>query len=111
MTTTTPTDLRSSRQVTRLARIGAAVQRQGALVALVLLVLFGVLRYGDTFYGAYNVSEMLRYNSMFGLIGLGMTFVIMTGGIDLSVGAVVALASVLGALFSPYGLIPALLVP
>src|SRR2546423_6679671 len=48
---------------------------------------------------------------MFGLIALGMTFVIMTGGIDLSVGAVAALGSVVAALLSPYGAWPALIVP
>ncbi len=86
------------------------LQRQGALVALILLIIFGSLRYTG-FLSAYNIFEMLRYNSMFGLIALGMTFVIMTGGIDLSVGAVAALTSVLAAMISPYGLIPALLVP
>src|SRR5512134_3479259 len=103
MATLPTTHIRSSQQASNWTRITSALQRQGALIVLVLLVLFGVLRYGDTFYGAYNISEMLRYNSMFGLIGLGMTFVIMTGGIDLSVGSLVALASVLAALFSPYG--------
>ena len=46
---------------------------------------------------------------MFGLIALGMTFVIMTGGIDLSVGSVVAFSSVVSALLSPQGLWPATL--
>jgi galactofuranose transport system permease protein len=55
------------------------------------------------------VLSVLRYNSMFALIALGMCFVIMTGGIDLSVGTVAAMASVVSALLSPYGLIPALL--
>ena len=48
--------------------------------------------------------SVLRYNSMFALISLGMCFVIMTGGIDLSVGATAACASVVSALLSPYGL-------
>lgn len=95
----------TSRRV-RLTRI---LQQQGALAALVVLVLFGALRY-DGFLSAYNISEFLRYNSMFGLIALGMTFVIMTGGIDLSVGAVAAMASVIAALVSPYGLFPTLVV-
>jgi ribose transport system permease protein len=87
------------------------LQRQGALIALVLLVIFGVVRYGDTFYSAYNISEMLRYNAMFGLIALGMAFVIMTGGIDLSVGKLAAMSSVVAALLSPYGVLPAIGVP
>src|SRR3954447_17518143 len=88
------------------ARAAALLQRQGALVALVLLVLFGTLRY-DNFLSVYNIASVLRYNSMFGLIALGMTFVIITGGIDLSVGAVAALASVVAALVSPAGLLAA----
>jgi galactofuranose transport system permease protein len=111
MAATSPTNLRAGQAAGSRARLVSALQRQGALIALVLLVLFGVLRYGDTFYGSYNISEMLRYNSMFGLIGLGMTFVIMTGGIDLSVGKMAALASVLAALLSPYGLLVAFAVP
>src|SRR5277367_1919558 len=42
---------------------------------------------------------------MFALVALGMCFVIMTGGIDLSVGATAALGSVVSALLSPYGII------
>jgi ribose/xylose/arabinose/galactoside ABC-type transport system permease subunit len=72
-------------------------------VALVALLLFGVVRYGENFYSEYNIQEVLRYNAMFGLIALGMTFVIMTGGIDLSVGAVAAMSSVVLALLSPHG--------
>jgi len=79
------------------------LQRQGALVALLVLFIFGVLRYGENFYGRYNMTELLRYNAMFGLIALGMTFVIMSGGIDLSVGAVAALSSVVLAQLSPHG--------
>ncbi|MGL4238493.1 ABC transporter permease, partial [Tabrizicola sp.] len=47
--------------------------------------------------------------SMFALVSLGMCFVIMTGGIDLSVGSVAALSSVAAAYASPYGLVPGLL--
>ncbi len=82
--------------------------RYGVLLALVALILFGWLRY-DNFLGAFNVLSVLRYNSMFALIALGMCFVIMTGGIDLSVGSTAALGSVVAALLSPYGLLPGLL--
>ena len=78
------------------------------LIALVLLILFGALRY-DHFLGAFNVLSVLRYNSMFALTSLGMCFVIMTAGIDLSVGTTAACASVVSALLSPYGLLPGLL--
>lgn len=90
----------------RLSRFNGA--GLGVLLALVLLVGFGAWRY-DGFMGSYNVLSVLRYNSMFALVGLGMCFVIMTGGIDLSVGSVAALASVVSALLSPYGLLAGLL--
>ena len=79
----------------------------GVVIALAALVLFGFLRY-DRFLSTFNVMSVLRYNSMFALVSLGMCFVIMTGGIDLSVGAVAAMGSVASALASPYGLAPGL---
>jgi galactofuranose transport system permease protein len=82
--------------------------RQRVMIALILLILFGALRY-DHFLGAYNVLSVLRYNSMFALTSLGMCFVIMGAGIDLSVGTTAAFASVVSALLSPYGLLPGLL--
>lgn len=110
MTSFSATTGRSTQQVGRRARLVSTIQQQAALLALVLLLFFGAVRY-EGFFSVYNITELLRYNSMFGLIALGMTFVIMTGGIDLSVGAVAALASVLAALLSPYGLLPAIGLP
>ncbi|MEM9223190.1 MAG: ABC transporter permease [Pseudomonadota bacterium] len=72
-------------------------------VALFALIGFGLLRY-DNFGGAYNISSFLNYNAMFIAIALGMCFVIMTGGIDLSVGSVAAFTSVVAAYLSPYGI-------
>ncbi|MCX8279852.1 ABC transporter permease [Phyllobacterium sp. 0TCS1.6C] len=74
----------------------------GVVIALILLVLFGWARY-DYFLGFFNITSVLRYNAMFALVALGMCFVIMTGGIDLSVGSTAALGSVVAALASPYG--------
>jgi ribose/xylose/arabinose/galactoside ABC-type transport system permease subunit len=86
----------------RISGAGLAVA-----VALALLVTFGGVRY-DGFLSAYNILTVLRYNSMFALVGLGMCFVIMTGGIDLSVGSVAAMSSVVSALASPYGVLAGL---
>lgn len=87
----------------RGAEVFAEVGRYGVLVALLALILFGWQRY-DNFLGSYNIFSFLRYNSMFALVALGMCFVIMTGGIDLSVGSTAALASVTAALASFNGL-------
>ncbi len=84
------------------------VRSQGVLIALVLLILFGAWRY-EGFIGSYNILTLLRYNSMFALVSLGMCFVIMTGGIDLSVGSTAAMSSVVAALMSTYGAVAGLL--
>ena len=73
--------------------------RFGVIAALLALIAFGALRY-DNFLSPFNILSFLRYNSMFCLIALGMAFVIISGGIDLSVGAVAAMASVCAALLS-----------
>jgi ribose/xylose/arabinose/galactoside ABC-type transport system permease subunit len=78
------------------------------MLALLGLILFGWARY-DNFISSFNILSFLRYNSMFALIALGMCFVIITGGIDLSVGGVAAMSSVVAALASPYGLVPGVL--
>ena len=94
---------------TARARAVSAIQRQGALIALAVLVVFGVVRYGPSFYSVYNVFDaFLNNNTYYALIALGMTFVIISGGIDLSVGSVAVLAAVAAAQLSAYGLLPAL---
>ena len=91
---------RASGETGRMVRL---ISRNNVLIALLLLILFGALRY-QNFLGVFNVLTVLRYNSMFALVSLGMCFVIMSGGIDLSVGTCAALGSVVSALLSPYGL-------
>src|SRR4051812_15639556 len=92
----------------RRARAFALLQHQGALIALVIASIFGFQRYG-TFLTPENLLNVLRQNSMVGLVALGMTFVILTGGIDLSVGALLAVAGAIAAAMSPHGSAVALL--
>lgn len=80
-----------------------STQNIGVWVALAALILFGTLRY-ENFDSTYNIVSFLNYNSMFIVIAVGMCFVIMTGGIDLSVGSVAAFTSVVAAYLSPYGI-------
>src|SRR5919206_4128107 len=93
-------------RVTR-ARVASVLQRQGALVALILVAAFATARY-ERFLTEENLTNVLRQNSMLGLVALGMTFVILTGGIDLSVGSLVAVAGVVAASLAGRGLFIAL---
>ena len=74
------------------------------MIALAALIVFGAVRYGSSFYSVYNIFDaFLNNNTYYALIALGMTFVIITGGIDLSVGSVAVLAAVAAARLSVYG--------
>lgn len=73
---------------------GAAGRHAGLVAALVLLVLIGVVTKPDNFATSSNIVSILSLAATIGVITVGMTFVIIGGGIDLSVGAVMALASV-----------------
>lgn len=81
-------------------------RQQGALIALIVVVIFSFIRYDN--FDTLTIYSILNFNTQFGLIALGMTFVIMTGGIDLSVGGIAALASVVVALTSGHGFFYAL---
>jgi len=81
------------------ARVSAYVQRFGILIALVLLCV--VLSFANEFFlTTRNIVNVLRQTSINGILAIGMTFVILTRGIDLSVGSVVALAGVVSAAFA-----------
>jgi len=88
------------------ARAATLLQRQGALVALIAVCIFGFARYAS-FATPENLLNVVRQNSMLGLVALGMTFVILTGGIDLSVGALLAVAGVVAARLSGSGAVAA----
>ncbi|MCP9494527.1 MAG: ABC transporter permease [Pyrinomonadaceae bacterium MAG19_C2-C3] len=92
----------------RRACVASFIQKQGALIVLVLLCVVAAFRY-DNFLTEANLQNILRQNSMLALVALGMTFVILTGGIDLSVGSFVALAGVIAANLAGQGTIVALL--
>lgn len=87
----------------------------GALLALALLLVFNLI-FTEGFVSMQTFNVNLTQVTTIVLVGVGMTLVIATGGIDLSVGALMAIAGVLaplifGAMPGPMGLFLALLVP
>lgn len=79
----------------------------GILALLFVLCLFMAITSSDPWYkvtsGTFlqpnNVENLLRRTSLYGILGIGVAFVIITGGIDLSVGSVVCLSGCLLAIF------------
>lgn len=83
----------------------------GALVGLIVLfILFSFL--SPAFLQVYNLINILRQSSINLILTVGMTFIILTGGIDLAVGGIQALVGTLvaGCLVGGMPLIPALLI-
>ncbi|WP_127131155.1 ABC transporter permease [Georgenia sp. SYP-B2076] len=66
----------------------------GLVIALVLLCVVGVVTAGERFASLDNVMTILRLAAVIGVLSVGMTFVITGGGIDLSIGSVMGLATV-----------------
>ncbi len=77
----------------------------GTLLTLVIMLVVGESRYGGErgFVSVKLFSNLLQDNAYLLVLAIGMTFVIITGGIDLSVGAVVALVGLVIATLLPAG--------
>jgi ribose transport system permease protein len=85
----------------RRARIGTLLSL--TLVAL-LALMWLVLAFSTTSFWTYNnITNLLRQGAMIAILAIGETFVIITAGIDLSVGAVVGFSSVIIALLLTNG--------
>jgi ribose transport system permease protein len=73
-------------------------------VAVVLAILMIYLTFSSDVFLTYdNMFNLFRATSIYGVIAIGMTFVILTGGIDLSVGSVVGLTSILSTMMIKSG--------
>jgi ribose/xylose/arabinose/galactoside ABC-type transport system permease subunit len=68
--------------------------RYGTFIALILLIVVAAML-SPRFLSPVNLMNVLRQTAIVGVLGIGMTFVILTAGIDLSVGATLALSAVL----------------
>lgn len=80
----------------KLSNKSNILHEYGSQIALIfLLVLLSII--SPDFRTIHNILSLLRQSSVNGLIAFGMTVVILTGGIDLSVGSVLALTALLGA--------------
>ena len=82
-----------------------------AAVGVFVLLLIGAQIYFGNFVTPRNMSALLLDNAYLLILAVGMTFVILTGGIDLSVGSVMALTGILCAKLLAGGLPAAVVVP
>ncbi len=77
-----------------LIKVGS---HQFVIIALVVMLALGLYAVRPNFLSLYSIDNILRGASIYGIVALGMTLVIITGGIDLSAGSMMALGAALGA--------------
>jgi len=76
---------------------GSGVQRLLAFAALIVIYVFFAI-FGNNFASASTMLNILSSSYYVGFLAIGVTFVIITGGIDLSIGAVLMCSALIGAL-------------
>lgn len=74
------------------------LQRYGIVAAFIVLFIVNAVWQPDVFLQPENLRNLVNQNAAIGMIAIGMTLVIVTGGIDLSVGSMSALCAVLAML-------------
>src|SRR5213076_104372 len=75
------------------ARPLSILRRAQSVIGLLGIVLISLILNGRTFLDPGNLTDVLREMSIIGIMALAMTFVILTAGIDLSVGSILALST------------------
>lgn len=85
-----------------LDRHADAISAGAALLIFLAMVIYGQLKYGRIIQSS-TLSNLLINNTHLIILAVGLTFVILTAGIDLSVGAVVAFSSVAGVMLANSG--------
>jgi ribose/xylose/arabinose/galactoside ABC-type transport system permease subunit len=87
---------RAAEEPAGLERVGLARRVMGTYGIIMVLVALGLM-FGflsPVFFSSENILNILRQVAVVGIVAVGMTFVILTGGIDLSVGSIIGIASV-----------------
>jgi ribose transport system permease protein len=81
---------------------GALLRASGLIWVLVALCVAAAL-ISPAFLNPFNLVNVMRQVALFGIVSVGMTFVILTAGIDLSIGSIVAVVAVVSALLLQSG--------
>jgi len=91
-----------------LRRLAASPGGRGFAALALILALGGLFNANGAFYRWGVHRDMLRQISVYGILACGMTLVVVTGGIDLSVGSVLGLCAVVFAQMSLHERLPAI---
>lgn len=85
--------------------IRSALIKYGIYFVLLFLIVFFSFA-SDAFLSVNNLLNILRQVSIIGIVAVGMTYVILTAGIDLSIGSIIGVSAVLAAKLMLFGMNP-----
>ena len=97
-------DDRAAAAVATRMQLALVLQRGAGIIVLLAVLAGGSIAFGTRFASSHNLLNIALASSFLAIVAVGMTFVIISGGIDLSVGSVLALSAVLTAYASQVGL-------
>jgi ribose/xylose/arabinose/galactoside ABC-type transport system permease subunit len=104
-------DDRTAAAVATRMQLALILQRGAGIVVLIAVLVGGSAAFGPSFASSRNFLNIALASSFLAIVAVGMTFVIISGGIDLSVGSMLALSAVLTAYASRWGSAAAVAVP
>jgi len=81
--------IKNSKIIKAMSRVS-----ESNLIIILIILILGLWILNPKFLSVVNVTNLLRQTAIIGVLAIGMTFVILAGGIDLSVGSVLAFSSV-----------------
>src|SRR3954468_7188538 len=96
----------------RLVRALPALGSLQGYIGLVLVIVLGLVTKGDVFWNQTNLTNAIGAFSSRGILAVGVTLVILTGGIDLSVGSILGISSMVSAMMlvhhdlTPWEIVP-----
>ena len=103
------TTYQETKKISGLRVLIDILKRHGIFVALIALFIVGSL-ISDVFFSSRNIFNILRQSSIVGIMAIGMTFVLIGGDIDLSVGSTLSLCMVLAIGLQQQGLALSILI-
>ncbi|MDR3070156.1 MAG: ABC transporter permease [Propionibacteriaceae bacterium] len=91
-------------------KMRAVLQKYALVLVLLVLAVFANIKSEGSFLTPQNIMNVLTQNAVLGVLAVGQTLIILTAGIDLSLGSITALAAVTTLTFQGLGFFPSLLI-
>lgn len=101
--------METTHQSNTLSKLKAIVTSNGSILIVLFLFGFCGFQFGSSFLNSTNLLNVVRQMSITGIAAIGINFVIISGGRDLSCGSIAAVTAIIASFLTPYGIVPTIL--